>query len=241
MQTQTATPAPPQPINREDYSAPPYWIDEVELRFELGEGRTLVHSKLTLRANDDVGGATEPLELMGEELETLRVAVDGRELGSSDYELEGELLRLPALGASAVVETTVAIVPEKNLALSGLYKSSGNFCTQCEAEGFRRISWYLDRPDVMASFRVTIVGDGEAYPVMLSNGNRVAEETLEDGRRSVTWVDPFKKPSYLFALVAGKLECHAGSFTTMSGREVDLEIWVEPQNIDKCEHALVSR
>ena len=240
MSTDAATEAPPQPIHRKDYAEPPYWIDDVELRFELGEGRTLVHAKLTLRANDGVGGAEQPLELMGEELETLRVAVDGRELGTGDYAVEGELLRLPALGAGAVVETTVAIVPEDNLTLSGLYKSSGNFCTQCEAEGFRRITWYLDRPDVMASFRVTIVGDAAAYPVMLSNGNRVAEEALEDGRTAVTWVDPFKKPAYLFALVAGKLEAHCGSFTTMSGREVALEIWVEPQNIDKCEHALVS-
>ncbi|MDF1800326.1 MAG: aminopeptidase N [Planctomycetota bacterium] len=239
MTTQT-TPAPPQPIFRKDYVQPDYWIDEVELRFELGEGRTLVHAKLTMRANDAVDGGAKPIELMGEELETLRVALDGRELGEDEYSFGEEALTLPAGGASCVVETTVAICPEENLTLSGLYKTSGNFCTQCEAEGFRRITWYLDRPDVMASFKVVIDGDPELYPVMLSNGNKVGHEELENGHTRVTWVDPHKKPAYLFALVAGKLECHAGTFTTMSGREVKLEIWVEPQNIEKCEHALVS-
>jgi len=234
----TTTQAPPQPIYRKDYTEPSHWIDTVELHFELGDGETLVHAKLTMRANPAREGA--PLELMGELLDTRRVALDGRELGSEEYAVAEESLTLASTPASFVLETTVAIQPEKNLALSGLYRTSGNFCTQCEAEGFRRITWFLDRPDVMASYRVTIDGDPTDLPVMLSNGNRVSEETLDDGRRRVVWEDPHKKPSYLFALVAGKLKCHAGSFTTQSGREVALEIYVEPQNIDKCEHALDS-
>ncbi|MHC4894489.1 MAG: aminopeptidase N, partial [Planctomycetota bacterium] len=138
------------------------------------------------------------------------------------------------------LETVVEIDPVDNLQLSGLYQSSGNFCTQCEAEGFRRITWFLDRPDVMARYTTTVRGDKAQYPVLLSNGNRIAQRDLDDGRHEVVWEDPFPKPSYLFALVGGNLQAHRGSFTTSSGREVALEIWVEPQNIDLCEHALVS-
>ena len=130
--------------------------------------------------------------------------------------------------------------PIANKSLSGLYQTSGNFCTQCEALGFRRITYFLDRPDVMAKYQVTLRANADVYPVLLSNGNRIAEKKLADGRTEVVWVDPFPKPSYLFALVAGNLLCHSGTFTTVSGREVQLEIWVEPQNIKSCEHALVS-
>jgi aminopeptidase N len=124
--------------------------------------------------------------------------------------------------------------------LSGLYISSNTFCTQCEAEGFRRITYYLDRPDVMARFTTTIIADKQRYPVLLSNGNRIETKDLENGKHLVKWEDPFLKPSYLFALVAGNLACHAGEFVTKSGRNINLEIWVEPHNIDKCDHALVS-
>ena len=241
MNPTTTASAPPQPIFRKDYTEPDFWIDKVELHFELGEGQTLVHSKLHMRANPNVNDGTKPLALMGELLETKRIAIDGRELSAADYQTAEEELTVPGVPAgSFVFECTVAVEPEKNLSLSGLYKSSGNFCTQCEAEGFRRITWYLDRPDVMAKFTVTIDGDADKYPVMLSNGNRISSSVLDDGRTRVVWEDPFKKPSYLFALVAGNLSCHAGSYTTTSGRNVKLEIWVEPQNIDKCEHALVS-
>ncbi|MGH7337631.1 MAG: aminopeptidase N, partial [Myxococcota bacterium] len=129
---------------------------------------------------------------------------------------------------------------ERNTALSGLYRSSGNFCTQCEAQGFRRITWFIDRPDVMARYAVRIEADRARYPVLLSNGNRIGEEDLAGGRQAVRWSDPSPKPSYLFALIAGNLHCHPGEFTTRSGRKVRLEIWVEPQNADRCEHALRS-
>ena len=139
-----------------------------------------------------------------------------------------------------MLETAVRIHPESNTTLMGLYRSSGNFCTQCEAEGFRRITWFLDRPDVMSTYRVTITADEAKYPVLLSNGNRLSVESLGDGRHRARWEDPFKKPSYLFALVAGDLHCHRGSFETMTGRTIELEIWVEHQDADKAEHALRS-
>jgi len=239
MNSPTITPtAPPTPIFRKDYTEPNFWIDTVELRFELGEGETLVHSKLVMRVNDSVNDGSKPLELMGELLDTRRVAIDGVEV---DFEVANEQLTVASVPSGTFVfESTVSVKPEENLTLSGLYKSSGNFCTQCEAEGFRRITWYLDRPDVMATFTVTIDGDADKYPVMLSNGNKLSTEVLESGLTRVVWEDPHKKPAYLFALVAGNLKCHAGDYTTTSGRKVALEIWVEPQNIEKCEHALVS-
>jgi aminopeptidase N len=231
--------APPQPKYRRDYAPPPYWVDRVDLRFELGEAGTLVHGELRVRRAE---GADEsaPLVLDGEELELLRLAVDGEELPPERYTYAGDTLTVRGVPDAFTLASTVRIHPETNSELSGLYKSSGNFCTQCEAEGFRRITFHLDRPDVMSLYTTTIVADPDRYPVMLSNGNRVEEGRLEDGRSWVRWEDPFKKPSYLFALVAGKLACHPGTFTTRSGREVKLEIWVEPQNIDKCEHALRS-
>ena len=230
----------PTPKYRKDYAPPPYWVDRVDLRFELGETGTVVEAKLGVRR--DPSAATDaPMILDGEALELLGLMVDGVPLGPDRYRLEGEqLVLLPELPAEFVLETRVRIHPETNTELSGLYRSSGNFCTQCEAEGFRRITYHLDRPDVMSRYTTTIVADPSRYPVMLSNGNRVDGGELEDGRRWVRWEDPFPKPSYLFALVAGNLSSHEGRFVTRSGRDVKLEIWVEPQNIDKCEHALRS-
>jgi aminopeptidase N len=147
---------------------------------------------------------------------------------------------IPGLKDQARVETEVRIEPEKNTHLSGLYKSSGNFCTQCEAMGFRRITYFLDRPDVMARYTTRITAEKKRYPVLLGNGNRVETGDLPGGRHFAVWKDPFPKPSYLFALVAGDLRSHTGTFTTKSGRKVALEIWVEPQNKDKCAHALKS-
>ncbi|MBW2419279.1 MAG: aminopeptidase N [Deltaproteobacteria bacterium] len=230
----------PKAVYRNDYRVPDYWIERVDLHIELDPERTRVRSKLVVRRNEDVAGDPAPFALVGEDLKLLELRLDGRELGPGEYrESEGELV-VEGVPARFEFETLVEINPRANTALSGLYLSSGNYCTQCEAMGFRRITWYLDRPDVMARFTTTLVGDPEQIPVMLSNGNLVADERLEDGRRSVRWEDPFPKPSYLFALVAGDLRCHAGSFTTRSGREVKLEIWVEPQNLDRCEHALRS-
>jgi aminopeptidase N len=230
----------PQTVHRKDYREPDYWIDAVDLDFELGEDETLVRARLQLRRNEGLSGDPPALELVGEELDCRGVWLDGEELPASRYHASPDGLRVERVPARFELETLVALRPQDNTSLSGLYRTSGNFCTQCEAMGFRRITYFLDRPDVMARYSTTITGDAERYPVMLSNGNRVEEETLDDGRHRVRWEDPFLKPSYLFALVAGDLRCHAGGFVTKGGREVALEIWVEPQNVDRCEHALRS-
>ncbi len=229
-----------EPKLRSDYRSPPFFIDEVKLRFDLRDEYTLVESELAIRRNPEVSPAGAALVLDAEAMEILTVEVDGRGLAAEMYKHEGDKLHVPTERDAFVLRTQVRIHPEKNTELSGLYRSSGNFCTQCEAEGFRRITPFLDRPDVMARYTTTIVADKERVPVMLSNGNRVEEGLMPDGRRFVRWEDPHKKPSYLFALVAGDLHVHSGKFVTRSGREVALEIWVEPQNIDKCEHALAS-
>ncbi len=234
-----ATAPAPQPTYRKDYAPPAFWIDRVDLEFDLAPKGTRVRSKLAFRRNGEAP-SNAPLELMGEDLRTLEVRLDGRVLEASEYRVEGEGLTLPDAPAEGVLETVVEIDPVDNLQLSGLYQSSGNFCTQCEAEGFRRITWFPDRPDVMARYTTTVRADKAQYPVLLSNGNRVAERDLDDGRHEVVWEDPFPKPSYLFALVGGNLLAHRGSFTTKSGRDVALEIWVEPRNIELCDHALVS-
>ena len=231
----TETKTQPQPILRADYRAPAYTIGAVDLHFDLDERATTVRAVLQVRR---VGSTDEPLVLHGEELELLSLRVDGDTLPADRYVVDEEHLTISELPAACELQTEVRINPADNTMLSGLYVSSGNFCTQCEAEGFRRITYFLDRPDVMACYTTTVEGDASRYPVMLSNGNRIEEVELESGRKRVRWEDPFPKPSYLFALVAGKLTCLEGTFTTCSGREVRLEIWVEPQNIDSCEHAL---
>ncbi|MCA8972416.1 MAG: aminopeptidase N, partial [Planctomycetes bacterium] len=227
-----------QPVYRKDYTPPDYEIEHVDLSFDLHEEKTVVDATLSIVRR--AGAQATPLVLQGTGIETLHVVLDGRALEKEQYHLTEESLTIPDVPERFSLETRVVIHPESNTALSGLYKSSGNFCTQCEAEGFRRITWFLDRPDVMARYRVRIEADEARYPVLLSNGNRLDSGKTDGGRHWVRWEDPFKKPSYLFALVAGTLSCHAGSYRTMSGRDVRLEIWVEPQNIDKCQHALES-
>ena len=230
---------------RRDYQPPHYWVERVDLRFELEPHRTLVGARLEIH-RDAAAPEDAPLLLDGEGLELLALSLDGAPLApleegaSTGYVHASDQLRVEGVPERFVLESKVAIDPQNNTELSGLYRSSGVFCTQCEAEGFRRITFHLDRPDVMSMYSTTIVADPELCPVMLSNGNKVDEGKLDDGRAWVKWEDPFKKPSYLFALVAGKLSSHAGTFQTRSGREVALEIWVEPQNLDKCEHALRS-
>ncbi|MBW2698679.1 MAG: aminopeptidase N [Deltaproteobacteria bacterium] len=230
----------PQAIFRHDYRGPDYWIDTVDLDFELGADATLVRARLALHRDPALAGDPSPLVLVGEELELLELRVDGDDVPKSRYHTTSDQLILEGLPERFELETLVRIHPEQNTTLSGLYRTSGNYCTQCEAMGFRRITYFLDRPDVMARFTTTITADRKTCPVLLSNGNRVLEEDLGDGRHRVRWEDPFPKPSYLFALVAGDLRSHQGTFTTCSGRQVALEIWVEPQNVDRCEHALKS-
>jgi aminopeptidase N len=229
----------PKTIYLKDYRPPSYLIDQVDLRVELGEEGTVVTADLGLHAHEHTPPHT-PLILDGEGLETLSVMLNGAELGADAYRIEEDTLIVPDVPQRFWLQTRVLIHPESNTALEGLYKSSSNFCTQCEAEGFRKITWFVDRPDNMSRYTTTIVGDRERYPVMLSNGNPVEEGLLEDGRHWIKWEDPFLKPSYLFALVAGRLEHIEDRFTTASGREVTLRIFTEAHNIEKCDHAMAS-
>ncbi|HCV37160.1 MAG TPA: aminopeptidase N [Pseudomonas sp.] len=230
----------PQVIYLKDYQAPEYLIDETHLTFELFEDHTLVHAQLVMRRNPARGAGLPPLELDGQQLELLRAALDDVELQASDYQLEADSLTVHPKAEHFTLDTSVKIHPESNTALEGLYKSGKMFCTQCEAEGFRKITYYLDRPDVMSTFTTTVIAEQHRYPVLLSNGNPVDSGPAEDGRHWATWEDPFKKPAYLFALVAGDLWCVEDSFVRQSGRDVTLRIYVEPENIDKCDHAMVS-
>ena len=230
----------PKTVLRSAYRVPDYLIDTVDLAFDLHEDSTHVETRLGVRRRVDVSDEGAPLVLAGEGLELRTIEIDGRPLGESEYRIEDGRLVIAAPPAHFELRTQVTIHPESNTRLSGLYKSGGNFCTQCEAMGFRRITYFLDRPDIMARYSVSIEADRERYPVLLSNGNRIEAMPLDGGRHRVRWEDPFPKPSYLFALVAGDLRDHSGEFVTMSGRPVRLEIWVEPQNIDRCEHALGS-
>jgi aminopeptidase N len=227
-------------IHRNDYKPSEFLVDSIDLCFELDPAETVVKAKTRLRRNRAVQRGTGPLVLQGDDLELRAVRLDGLELDVARFDTDSKGLRLHDVPDRFELETEVLIRPDENTKLMGLYTSSGTFCTQCEAEGFRRITYYLDRPDVMARFTVRIEADRSKFPVLLSNGNRVAQGELPNGRHWVRWEDPFRKPSYLFALVAGDLVCHRGTFTTASGREVGLEIWVEADNADKCEHALAS-
>jgi aminopeptidase N len=227
-------------IHRSDYQPPDFLVDTLDLSFELDPKDTIVRAKMTLRRNPDSPASDGPLVLHGDELELRDIRIDGVALDSREFEADSQGLKICEPPAKFLLETEVCIHPEANTKLMGLYTSSGAFCTQCEAEGFRRITYYLDRPDVMARFTTRIEADRAKSPVLLSNGNRIGQGELPNGRHWVRWEDPFRKPAYLFALVAGDLVCHRGEFTTASGRKVALEIWVEPENADKCEHALES-
>ncbi len=230
----------PKMITLSDYRLPDYLIDETHLTFELHESYALVHARLLMRRNPGLDSSLPPLVLDGQQLELVDIAVDGQQLTAVEYKLTDSHLQLQPKQSAFELTTTVRIEPQNNTALEGLYKSSGMFCTQCEAEGFRKITYYLDRPDVMSRFTTTIHAEKKRYPILLSNGNPVAEGEEDDGRHWVTWEDPFKKPAYLFAVVAGELWCIEDIFTTMNNREVALRIYVEPENIDKCQHAMDS-
>jgi aminopeptidase N len=230
--------AQPRTIYLKDYQPPAWWIDETHLAFELHEDHSLVESRLLLRRNSEAE-TSAALELVGQELELLEISVDGEPLDPSGYHLSGESLRIDDLPDRCELKTLTRIHPQDNTSLEGLYKSRTMFCTQCEAEGFRKITWFLDRPDVMSVFTVRLDADKTRYPVLLSNGNLV-ERGEEGDRHWSQWHDPFPKPSYLFALVAGELECVEDSFTTCSGREVSLRIFVEEKDLDKCDHAMLS-
>ncbi|MFO7594253.1 MAG: aminopeptidase N [Pseudomonadota bacterium] len=232
----TDTQTSPQTVYLKDYTPPPYRIESLELRFALDESATEVTARMKLRASE---GAV-PLRLDGQELELLAIRIDGEEPGKDEYSIDEESLTLHRPPEQFELELVTRINPSANTALEGLYTSSGNFCTQCEAEGFRKITYYPDRPDVMTVFTTTIVADKAKYPVLLSNGNPIERGELDNGKHFVTWHDPHPKPCYLFALVAGDLACIEDSFTTMSGREVLLQLYVQHGNEDRTAHAMAS-
>ena len=228
----------PAVIRREDYSPPAYFINTVDLTFDLDAQKTRVLNRMSVRRNPDA--AVQPLALEGEELNLARVLVNGQ---GTSFKMEGSTLileNLPQGNAAFDLEIFTTCAPVKNTKLMGLYVSNDSFFTQCEAEGFRRITYFLDRPDVMASYSVTLRADKLRYPVLLSNGNLVDQGDLDDGRHFAKWVDPHKKPSYLFALVAGKLVCREQRITSRAGKDHLLQVYVRPGDLDKTEHAMNS-
>ena len=225
-----------------DYKQPDYWVRHIDLTFELWEGETIVNARLQIEKN---GQHDNPLVLDGEELELLEVKLNGLPVMKGENLTDGfvvskESLSLQPTDATFMLDTLVKIYPEKNTALEGLYKSSGNWCTQCEAEGFRRITYFSDRSDNMATYTTKIIADQSAAPVLLSNGNLMDQGQLDGGRHYAVWEDPFPKPSYLFALVGGNLECLEDTFVTTSGRQVMLRIYAEAKDLNKLEHAMAS-
>ncbi len=221
-----------------DYTPYPFHVSSIKLCFELDPQETRVSSTMQFsRVNKD---KNVPLVLNGEYLQLGQITIDGQKLAASEYDYNGKILKIYKVPDKFTLVIVTIISPETNTALEGLYRSSGNYCTQCEAEGFRRITCYPDRPDVMAVFTTTIIADNSQCPVMLANGNLIEQGRLEDGRLFATWHDPFPKPCYLFALVAGNLVCIKDIFTTMTGKEVALHIYVEERNAKKCSHAMAS-
>jgi len=229
-----------QTIYLKDYRPPSYLVETVDLHIELSPAQTKVCTTIQIKANPDCSEKRAVLHLYGRQLELLSIKLDGRELTAGEYQVDSEGLTIPVVPERFVLETLVEINPEGNTALEGLYRASEIFCTQCEAQGFRKITFYPDRPDVMARFTTTLVGELETTPVLLANGNLIESGHLDDGRHYARFEDPFPKPSYLFAMVAGKLTAIDDSFVTMSGRKVSLQIFVEERNRYKCEHAMLS-
>ena len=225
----------PQTVHLKDYTAPAYLVDTVELDFDIRPGATVVTTTLAMRRNP--ASAPQPLVLDGEELETLAVSLNGQAV---DYVLSASTLSIASIPDSFTLQTVVRIDPDKNTRLSGLYRSKDGYFTQCEAQGFRRITWFTDRPDVMSTYTVTLRADKAALPILLANGNPVAQGDEPDGRHWARWADPFRKPCYLFAVVAGKLDGLFDSFATASGRTVQLAIYVEPGKLDQCPHAMAA-
>ena len=224
----------PRAIHLADYQAPDFHIQTVRLDFALDPNATRVAARLEITRK--IAGA--PLVLHGEELKLISVALDGRVLSANDYAIDAKSLTLPNVPDHFVLETLCEIAPAANTALEGLYQSNLLFCTQCEPEGFRRITWFLDRPDNLSVFTVRIEADKTQYPVLLSNGNKIESGTLENNRHFALWHDPFPKPSYLFALVAGNLGSIEDRFVTMSGRSIALAIYVEHGNEPRAHYAM---
>lgn len=226
----------PNTVYRKDYTPPAFAVDTVSLHFAIYTGKTIVTAELALRCLT----ADVPLVLDGEQLALHSVAIDGRLLSDSEFTVTDTCLTIHQVPRSCRLQTVVEICPEDNTSLEGLYRSRTMYATQCEAEGFRKITYYPDRPDVLALFTVTIEADAETCPVLLSNGNLQSATQLENGRHNTVWHDPFPKPCYLFALVAGDLACVEDSFTTCSQKSVALRVYVEAKDADYCGHAIES-
>lgn len=227
----------PKVIRLEDYQPPAFWVDEVFLHFELEPEHTTVQAVMKMHRNKE-GNANDDLVLDGEMMALQKVLLDGVQLPDDQFSVDDHSLTVRGLPDQFTLETEVIIKPHENEALTGLYQSRGNYCTQCESHGFRRITYFQDRPDVMTKFTTTISADKDRYPVMLSNGNLIDDKILENNRRWVKWEDPSLKPSYLFALVAGDYDCLDDEFTTMSGRKVALKIYVEKGNLDQAQYSM---
>jgi aminopeptidase N len=237
MTDTSSSPAAPRAILRSEYRPPDFRVLHLYLDFDLEAHATIVRARMRI---ERAGSAQSPLMLDGRNLDLLEIVLDGRTLAAGEYRLDSEHLTIDGVGDSAVIGIVTRIDPGANTSLDGLYRSSGAFCTQCEPEGFRKITYYLDRPDVMAPMTVRIAADKAQYPVLLSNGNPIEAGDLPHGRHYAVWDDPFPKSSYLFALVAGNLSHISDSFTTMSGRKVTLGIYAAPQDLDKLDHAMRS-
>ncbi len=230
-----AAAASPAVIRRSDYCVPDWLVPDVTLDFDLDPALTTVRAKLAVTRN---GGHDRPLRLDGDGLVPLEVKVDGRSLTQAEWHLEAGALILPLPGAAHEVETLVELAPERNSKLMGLYASGELLCTQCEAEGFRRITFFPDRPDILSRYSVRMAADKACFPILLANGDPVEQGDGEDGRHWAIWNDPYPKPCYLFALVAGDLSCNRDRFVTMSGRDVQLGIWVKDADLPRTTHAM---
>lgn len=238
-QGQEAEMEAPKEIFLADYKMPNYFFDTVDLKFVLGDDKTIVLARTVVQPR--IEGTGQPLILNGSDLKLISIKVNGKEVEKGGFQLTPRSLTLVSPPTSLfTLEIETEIYPQHNTSLEGLYKSSGNFCTQCEAEGFRKITFYQDRPDVMAKFTTRIEADKTLFPVLLSNGNLIEQGDLKDGRHYAVWVDPFKKPCYLFALVAGPLVSRDDTFITRSGRQVSLRIWTPADDISKTAHAMYS-
>ena len=228
----------PQTIYRKDYTPPAYWVDTVEMGFDLDPETTHVATRLTMTRNP--ASRDKNLVLYGEGLRLVQLRMNGKDVSKRGYALGNGTLEIFHPPEKITLEIETVTHPSLNTSLMGLYTSNDNFFTQCESEGFRKITFFPDRPDVMAKYTVMLRADKEKYPVLLSNGNLIEQGDLGDGRHYAVWEDPFKKPSYLFALVAGQLVCQEETYTLQSGREVLLQVWVEEGNLDKTQHAMDS-
>ena len=227
-----------QPTLLKNYQVPPILIPNIEMRFEIYENRTLVHSTLKYKKNPASSAAWTGLKLNGEKLVIKSISINSKPV--TQYNYENDFLQITEAPESGELQTTVELYPAQNLSCAGLYQSAQALVTQCEAESFRKITFFLDRPDVLSRFRVTLEADQKTFPRLLSNGNLVSTQTLPNGRHQAVWNDPILKPCYLFAVVAGDLGVIEDSFTTMSGKKVALQIFAPHGKQSRCHHAMFS-